>query len=441
MRQLPAKDAFLIRFLLILSSIAVLVCLGLVLAVTDLRPGLPAPPPPSAEDVATTREIVHQIRAAAAGEAGQRDVSMRATDIGGGVRLGARFLPGLRAEARIEGGVVVAEAAVPLPWIGGERWLNLGATVPPFDDRIAPTALRLGPLSLPPGPTLDLARRLANLVLGAQAGDTILASAEAMRIEGDRLVFTLRLSDEDRGEVAQGVFAMLRGSDMPAPERIDAAYRAIRAALEDGRLPTEGSMLPHLLFTLDLAAGGAPDTALADRYTAAIFGLARACGGVDLGPMTGRLLGKPGPEAERWAKTCDGVTLSGRHDSRQHFIIAAAIQAASNRGFAVSIGEFKELHDTIGGGSGFDFTDIAANNSGIRLSDRMMAAPADDWPRLVALIAAETDVVAGFDGLPGALSEAAFAERFGSVDSPAYAAMLREIEDRIDALPIHAAAR
>ena len=61
--------------------------------------------------------------------------------------------------------------------------------------------------------------------------------------------------------------------------------------------------------------------------------------------------------------------MRDRHDSRLHFITAAALKAASNRGFAVGVGEFKELYDSLSGDNGFDFTDLAANNSGIRLSD------------------------------------------------------------------------
>ena len=430
----------MIRFLLSFLLFGALLCAVLFFVLTQPAPALPDMPPPTAEDVAQVREVVHQIRAASEGRAPDRTVRMQVSDIGAGVRLGARFLPGLRAEARIVDGAVEGRAAIPVPWIGGPRWLNLAATVPPFEGRIAPSHLSVGPLSLPPATTVEAARLLANLGLGQNAGDTILNSAEAMRIEGDRLVFTLRLSVEGRGEVAQGVFSALRGSAMPAPERIEAAYMRIREALDDGRLPDEGSFLPHLRFALDLAQQEATDDTLADSYTAAIFGLARACGAVNFRLLMGRFAGTTEEDATRWRTGCDRVTFAGRVDSKRHFVVAAAIKAASNRGFAVSIGEFKELHDTMKGGSGFDFTDLAANNSGIRLSDLMMATPLAGWPAILARIEDEGDVLAGFDGLPPRMSEAEFAARFESVNSPAYAAMLDLIEERIDRLAVHATA-
>lgn len=430
----------MIRFLLRLLILATIACAGVYILVTEPDPALPAMPPPDGRDVAEVREVVHQIRAVTEGRAENREVRMQVGDIGAGMRLGARFLPGLRAESRIDQGAVAGQVAVPVPWIGGARWLNLAATIPPFEGRIAPSALSAGPVSLPPAASVEIARRLANLVLGQRAGDTILASAEAMRIEGDTLIFTLRLSAEGRGEVARGIFGALRGSDMPAPERIETAYRTIREALDAGVLPDEGSFLPHLLFALDLARQRATDETLADDYTAAIFGLARACGAVDFRLIVGRFAGTRDEDGDRWRKTCDRVTLAGRIDSKRHFITAAAIQAASNRGFSISVGEFKELHDSISGANGFDFTDITANNSGIRLSDRMMSTALADWPALLDLMQDEGAVLAGYEDIPALMSEAEFAARFGNVNSPEYAEMMARIEARIDALPIHAAA-
>lgn len=423
---------------LALALIATIVLAALLaLAVTDPEPALPPLAAPTAADVATTRDLVNAVRRVTDGAVPDREVRIPVTAIGSAVRLGARFLPGLRAEARIGPAGVEAAAAVPVPLPGGARWLNLGATIPPFAEGFRASALRLGPVDLPPGPSVGLARWLANLLLGRNAGDTILQSAEAMRIEDQTLVFRLRLSPEGGSAVAQGLFATLRGADMPAPGEIEQSYAAIRRAMDAGALPSEGSLLPHLRFALDLARAGATEDSRADAYTVAIFGLAKACGGSGFSQVVGRIAGSTGWDEDRWTTTCDRITLGGRGDLKQHFVVAAAIKAASNRGFAISVGEFKELADSAAGGSGFDFTDIAANNAGIRLSDRLMAAPLADWPDLVARITDEAAVLPDLAGLPGRMTEAEFAERFGSVESPAYADAMAGIEARIDALPLH----
>jgi hypothetical protein len=68
-----------------------------------------------------------------------------------------------------------------------------------------------------------------------------------------------------------------------------------------------------------------------------------------------------------------------------------------------------------------------------------MAAPPEDWPALIARLRAESDILPRLQGLPGRMTGAAFDARFGTIDSPAYRAVLDEIEARIDALPLHAA--
>jgi hypothetical protein len=206
--------------------------------------------------------------------------------------------------------------------------------------------------------------------------------------------------------------------------------------MDDGTLPATGSFLPYIRFALDMALESAPDD-LPNAYTAAIFALSRACGARDFTLVVGRMAAI-GPDKRRWKVECDDLTLNRRVDSRRHFITAAAIEAASNRGFAISIGEFKELADSYRGGSGFDFTDIAANNSGIRMSDLFMSRPAADWPGLIDRLTAEGAVIVPFAGIPTHMDGAEFKARYTEIDSPAYAAEIARIEARIDALPLHA---
>jgi hypothetical protein len=137
-----------------------------------------------------------------------------------------------------------------------------------------------------------------------------------------------------------------------------------------------------------------------------------------------------------WTKDCADVTFNGRIDSRRHFTTAAALQAASNRGFAVSVGEFKELNDTLKAG-GFDFTDIAANNSGIRMSNTFMGSEPRLWPELRARLQGENDVIIPYDGIPQIMEQSAFAAAYGDIDDPRYTAMLARIEAKIDELPLH----
>jgi hypothetical protein len=134
---------------------------------------------------------------------------------------------------------------------------------------------------------------------------------------------------------------------------------------------------------------------------------------------------------------CDAPTLAGRDDLKRHFAVSAGIAAARAGGAVAGIGELKELMDSGEGGTGFSFDDIAANLSGQRFAEAFLAADPSDWPAMLDLIEAESDVLPSLEGLPTRLPEAEFRARFGDVDSPAFAAMMADIEARIAAAPLH----
>jgi hypothetical protein len=431
----------LFKTLLFFAVLGVLVILALGSIFLEDEPRLAEMPAPTPEDVIFTKEFVKQVRAATEATGPGADiVILPLKNLQGVMRLGARFLPGFRGSAAIESDVVHGTASVPVPWITGRKWLNLRATAPAFEGRIAFTSITLGDRLLPPGFALTLGRITANLLFGNRAGDTILASATSMRIESQTLVFTLDLDEDGRGDVINGVFGALRDADMPPPEEIDRYYVMIREAMDAGTLPTEGSYLPYIRFALKAAlAGSSTAENLPNAYTAALFGLAKACGAKDFTLIVGRLAGDPLKDFGTWKTDCSEVTLAGRIDTRRHFTTAAAIKAASNRGFAISVGEFKELHDSISGAGGFDFTDIAANNSGIRMSDLFMSQPSEAWTDLIARLQTEGDVLASFEGIPSIMLEEEFKARFGDVTSPAYYDMLTVIEKNIDKVALHAA--
>lgn len=422
------------RFFLIM-----LLGMGLLAAMlVEHTPLIAKTPPPSSQDVQDARALVHRIRALSSDpDAPQQVLDVPAATLEGVLRMGARMVPGFRGRVVLEDGRMRLEAAAPIPKTREAFWINLQAAVPSYSGEPQLETVRIGRLSLPPALALWLGRTGADLVMGAGSSDTIMTAVRQLEVTPQQITASLDLDTTQRTAIARRVFGSLRGTTLPPTEEIAHYYRAIRTALDDGRLPDRGSFLPHLRFALEMAAADPDPDNRPNAYTAAIFALAEACGASQFGLIADRLV----PDWEddgAWRASCADVTFNGRIDSRRHFVTASAIQAASNRGVAISLGEFKELFDKSRAG-GFDFTDITANNSGIRLANRMMAAPAAEWPRLLGRIRGESDVLASFEGIPGLMPQKEFDARFGMVDSPAYRDMLAQIEARIDRLPLHAA--
>lgn len=420
----------------------VFLCLGLGLGAVALgqfflqdRPALEASAPPSSQDVAAARTFVRDVRRVAGDGATQGDdLWASAAQLNSLVRLGGRFISGFRGRVTVTADAVEGDVAVPVPWWSGQKWLNLSGTVPPFEGTFRLSHLTVGGRGISPDLAVSVARIGANLAAGDRFGDKVLQSANAMAIDGDTVRFNISLDSVGRNGVMRGAFGMLRGSEMPSAEQVEAFHSLIRAAMARGDLPQTGSFLPYLAFTLSEAYAQSTADTLPNVYTAAIFGLAKACGARDFSMIVGRLAFDASDGDQNWPVSCEEITFNGRIDSRRHFITSAALQAASNRGVSISLGEFKELYDTISGAGGFDFTDMAANLSGVRLSNVLMTLPRAEWPDRLDLLETENDVIVPFDGIPQLMPEAAFKARYRDVESPAYTAMLAQIEARIDAL-------
>ncbi|WP_242500605.1 hypothetical protein [Tropicimonas sp. IMCC6043] len=417
--------------LVLVVSVAVLAMLFL-----EDQPAIAFGGPPVPEDVVETRAFVRGVRAAIQPDQPVPEpFSTTETQLNSVIRLGARFVPGFRGRVAVRDGEIDGTASVPLSFAGRTKWLNLLATAPEFDDRLTLSAVQIGRHAVSPDLALEAGRIGANLIVGDGFGDSVLDAATAMQIRGDVVSFDLELNEMGQNGVMRGLFGTMRGSDLPGAEDVDRYYLSLLAAMDQGELPSEGSYLPYLVFTLEAALEGSRTEGLQNAYTSAILALTRVCGARDFTLIVGGLVGDA-PVADKPEQDCSALTLNGRIDSRRHFTTAAALQAASNRGFAVSVGEFKELYDTLKSG-GFDFTDLAANNSGIRMSNTLMAAPAEDWPDLIARIEGENDVIVPFGGIPEIMSGDEFEQTYGDVESPDYLAMLDRIEARIDGLALH----
>jgi hypothetical protein len=132
------------------------------------------------------------------------------------------------------------------------------------------------------------------------------------------------------------------------------------------------------------------------------------------------------------------VKLERRHDWVQHFVTTAGIQVAAGSGISNFIGEAKEISEA-DGPSGFSFTDIAADRTGVRFAEVATASPASARRLQDALAngAAESDFFPRVGDLPEGLSEAEFKAAYGDIDTESYNAMIRAIDRRIEKIALY----
>lgn len=155
--------------------------------------------------------------------------------------------------------------------------------------------------------------------------------------------------------------------------------------------------------------------------------------------MNGKEFGVIVPAARDWPQPRSrAVLLDGREDFSQHFTISAAIAANVAAPLSDAIGLYKEIDDSRGG-SGFSFSDIAADLAGTRFGELAVSnkESALRVQRKVTGGVRDSDILPKVVDLPEFMPEAEFRKRFGGIGSPAYKRMMDDIERRIAALPLY----
>lgn len=421
------------------------VLLGLVLAIfvvlalaVEIRPRAPL----AAPDAAGARAAL------AAGqtlqsfvESGGADgrLSLQAAEIEALLASAGRLVPGAAAAARLGDGDVGLTLSLGPPFLPAPFWANLRLDFAAGPAGLSITRARLGKLPLPPALVeAALVRGADHLLAMPGTGREAMAGIVGLDATDGRLDIALGFDPGARSALIDRLrerFDFGGGENGP----VFAHLWWLDKAGDEGNLPRRGSVLPYVEAVVTRADrmsrrwGDVPDR---DRMAAGFLALAIYCGEPAIGTAVGVRLRE---QMRGEGNHCERTTLGNRVDLKRHFLVSAGLFAEGGGPAAFGVGEVKEILDSGEGGTGFSFDDMAANLAGARLAAAFLEAPSDRWPAMLALIGGEGDVMPDVSDLPHGLSEAAFRDRFGAVDNPAYRDMLAEIGRRVDALPFHRA--
>ena len=129
--------------------------------------------------------------------------------------------------------------------------------------------------------------------------------------------------------------------------------------------------------------------------------------------------------------------LASRQDLSLHFIFSAAIKLLSEQGISIAVGEFKELMDRGEGGSGYSFVDLAADMAGANFA--ALAVDPNSAEKLQNIMSLEPNELLFFpsiEGLEEGMSKSQFKQRYTDIESNKYIGVVKNIESRIERLPI-----
>lgn len=413
------------RLLLGVAGLAGALLLALLLlaaAALDREPLLAEQEHFSVGDVAHALALARQHDPRRAVPGRPQELAMTERDLQLLVHQAARRLHGLRVGLDLQPGQALLQASWPWQLGPANGWVNLQARLEQRPAGLpALASWQMGRLHLPRSWGVPLLRAiwqrqaalpplelLPELVQQVQFEETQLQLRYTWQADTTRRLLTALTPPEER-------------------ERLH-AY-AERLAELSSRQAGHSVPLPALLgpmFALAQERSLQHDAAAENR--AAVLSLALY--------VTGRPLQKLVPEAQTWPRPrALSVQLAGREDFSQHFLISALLAMEGTSPLTEAIGLTKEVQDAQGG-SGFSFTDLAANRAGQRFGELALQQPALLQQRLARGLG-ESALMPRVDDLPEFLQQPEFEAFYGHVGSPPYQRVLLDIERRLGALPLY----
>ena len=322
-----------------------------------------------------------------------------------------------RWQLTVTAGQTRVRGSVEVEWAGLSRWLNVDLTLRETPALPVIETARVGRLPLPPA-LVAWALEQASTV-HPSGGLATLAAMTIQRVQMRHGQLDLAYA-WGADAPARMLAALLPVQEHQRLRAYAAELAKIAASLDPGQPVSLSQVLPPMfeLARRRTAEGGA--AALENR--AALMVLGMVANGIGLSV----LLPERAAELDRRPIT---LTLGGRRDFPQHFLVSATLAAENGASAADTIGLFKELADARRG-SGFSFNDIAANRAGTRLGALAVQSPDKLQARLITGLA-EQDFMPDVTDLPEFMAEPEFRHRFGGPGSPEYERMVADIERRL----------
>lgn len=410
----PGRDRRWPRRLALVLGLMIVIFLLL----TNSQPWVPQRPAATAQQVEAARSA---FRTARKGRAlGQpSELVLNASDLDSISTMVSQGFAPKRLDLRILRGAFVATASQ--PFLG--RWLNIRVEAASHSQGFPALRTRVGVMPVP----ASLSR------LGIEIARQIL-SLRGVRLPAlDMMVRSTNVAED---HVEARIFLPKTGLiDRVVPDQtlqIDEA--AVSRIYCD--LASQQRAAPAALFATQLQRALGAAEATPAEHGAALVALAMFV----TDPRVGELVGDTLTKVQDCLVPAIGTTLQGRSDSPKHWSLSAALTVAAGGHLAVTMGEWKELADSLSQSaylahndrSGFSFVDLATDRAGFFAARQLTSLSSLEAARGRLLIAKDEQLLpASATRLNDGMNNADFVRRFGGTDDPRFLAALNAIDDKL----------
>lgn len=349
--------------------------------------------------------------------------------------VAARALPRLSGDARITERGSEIRVTLHLPESPFGNYINLRLGLPAASQGLVIDHLTIGSLALRGDTARTLIERLANLAFGGDEGTKLLATIKQLRSSRERLIITYQPTPHLDEKVAAALSRLQPWRDEISTADV-AAIRGYYMQLCNNRSDEPATLAQPLSASLALAATRSNSAREAvSENRAALLALAIYFGSDRFNTVVNAI---PDATLRQCQRHKPAATLAGRKDLALHFIYSAAIKIVADSQMSFAVGELKEMVDSLQGGSGFSFADLAADQSGIRFAE--YATTPESARRVhsaASTLADEPHFFPAIDELPEAIPQQQFEQRYGGTTGAYYNQQLDEIKRRIEALALY----
>jgi len=411
----------LIRLIFLLLIISVLfVGAGLYFGLSD-HPLVDSRRSLSHQDIARAKSVLKQNDPRGLPAGSRRTIAISHNDLDLAAHYLAQKAFGGHAQVALGNERLGVRATATVPVLSTRNFINVEMVMRTLGGQPELESIQLGSLHLPAPLVSQAARLLLDTFYGEQPFAQLLSTVEEVRILPREMQLTY--------EWNPGLIDRARDTLLASADREALAYYLDELVrLQSIGIGSRGNLV-DLLQPLFAAAAHRSRTGDPVAENTALL---TVLGTWSSGQNTNRLVtDAKRPRAYR-------LKLAGRRDFGQHFLTSAALAARGDSSLSDAVGLFKEIADT-DGGSGFSFTDIAADRAGTRFGE--VATRSHQSALSVQRIAAaglhDAQLMPPVNDLPEHLDAETFRRRFGDVGSPAYQQVMDDIERRIEGIALY----
>ncbi len=350
----------------------------------------------------------------------------------------ARALPRLSGDARITTHGSEIRLTLHLPENPLGDYINLHLSLPAVAEGLVIDSLSIGKLNLPGSVARPLLKGVANLAFGGGEGSKLLASIKQIRSRQQQLIVTYQTTPHLDEKLVAALNRLQPWRDEGSNGDTAAIHshylQLCKSTYQTTIIPLSQPLSASLKYA---ASRSVSNTEAVAENRAALLALAIYFGNYRFNTLVNAI---PDATIEQCQRSRSVTALAGRQDLALHFIYSAAIKIIADSQMSFAVGELKEMLDSLQGGSGFSFADLAADESGIRFAE---LATAPEQARALQTIAAElrdeTRFFPAIKALPEGIPQQLFEQQYGGSGGQYYKEQLSHIKTLIDALPLYQA--